>query len=193
MVQTADGQKKMVSVSKDEGVRPGTTREVLAGLKPVFSKTGATTAGNSSQVCCGAARDGSEVGGVGGFDGGRRRGMVALRGARRSGLPTPFAHPGEGVGTWFPPFVVLSFVCAYIRVLCMCVVLFTSSHAVSRLRDTLGDVLPLLLSRDYADGSLLPCLYVHVFWLCTRLWACVPWCLCVPEGGGSRARLTCKL
>ncbi|OFW61856.1 MAG: acetyl-CoA acetyltransferase [Actinobacteria bacterium RBG_16_64_13] len=38
----------------DEGPRPGTTAEVLAGLKPVFRKNGTVTAGNSSQTSDGA-------------------------------------------------------------------------------------------------------------------------------------------
>ncbi|MCA1011115.1 acetyl-CoA C-acetyltransferase [Halobacillus halophilus] len=45
--------KKMVSM--DEGVRPGTTKEVLAKLKPAFSTKGSVTAGNSSQMSDGAA------------------------------------------------------------------------------------------------------------------------------------------
>ncbi|MGP4076669.1 acetyl-CoA C-acetyltransferase [Halobacillus sp. K22] len=45
--------KKMVSM--DEGVRPGTTKEVLAKLKPAFSVKGSVTAGNSSQMSDGAA------------------------------------------------------------------------------------------------------------------------------------------
>jgi acetyl-CoA acyltransferase len=39
----------------DEGVRPGTTMEVLAGLRPVFQVNGTVTAGNSSQTSDGAA------------------------------------------------------------------------------------------------------------------------------------------
>ncbi|UOQ46017.1 acetyl-CoA C-acetyltransferase [Halobacillus salinarum] len=41
--------------SMDEGVRPGTTVEVLAGLKPAFNMRGSVTAGNSSQMSDGAA------------------------------------------------------------------------------------------------------------------------------------------
>jgi acetyl-CoA C-acetyltransferase len=37
-------------VDTDEGVRPGTTAESLAGLKPAFDKSGSITAGNSSQI-----------------------------------------------------------------------------------------------------------------------------------------------
>ncbi len=51
-------QRKVVErakvVSADEGPRPGTTAEVLAGLKPVFAAKGSVTAGNSSQTSDGA-------------------------------------------------------------------------------------------------------------------------------------------
>ncbi|MEJ2041533.1 MAG: thiolase family protein, partial [Desulfosarcinaceae bacterium] len=39
----------------DDGVRAGTTREGLAGLRPVFAANGSVTAGNSSQTTDGAA------------------------------------------------------------------------------------------------------------------------------------------
>jgi len=42
-------------VDTDEGPRPGTTLEVLAGLKPAFKNNGQVTAGNSSQTSDGAA------------------------------------------------------------------------------------------------------------------------------------------
>lgn len=42
-------------VETDEGVRPGTTVESLARLKPAFSKDGTITAGNASQLSDGAA------------------------------------------------------------------------------------------------------------------------------------------
>lgn len=42
-------------VLRDEGIRPGTTRERLAHLKPAFSPEGLITAGNSSQISDGAA------------------------------------------------------------------------------------------------------------------------------------------
>jgi acetyl-CoA C-acetyltransferase len=44
-----------VIVDIDEGVRPGTTTESLAGLRPAFSKDGTITAGNASQISDGAA------------------------------------------------------------------------------------------------------------------------------------------
>ena len=42
-------------VDGDDGVRSETTAEVLAGLRPAFSRDGTITAGNSSQVTDGAA------------------------------------------------------------------------------------------------------------------------------------------
>jgi acetyl-CoA acyltransferase len=42
-------------VLQDEGIRPGTTVETLANLKPAFKPDGVVTAGNSSQICDGAA------------------------------------------------------------------------------------------------------------------------------------------
>ncbi len=44
-----------VSVAKDEGLRPQTTVETLAGLRPAFAKDGTITAGNSSPLSDGAA------------------------------------------------------------------------------------------------------------------------------------------
>ncbi|WP_163526763.1 acetyl-CoA C-acetyltransferase [Halobacillus ihumii] len=48
-------KEREVTFSMDEGVREGTTAEVLAKLKPAFSVTGSVTAGNSSQMSDGAA------------------------------------------------------------------------------------------------------------------------------------------
>ena len=42
-------------VSTDQGIRPGTTAEALAELKPVFKEDGVITAGNSSQISDGAS------------------------------------------------------------------------------------------------------------------------------------------
>ena len=39
----------------DEGIRPGTTVETLAKLKPAFKPDGKVTAGNSSQITDGAS------------------------------------------------------------------------------------------------------------------------------------------
>lgn len=48
-------RKETITVSKDEGVRPGTTEEGLAKLRPAFRKEGTITAGSSSQISDGAA------------------------------------------------------------------------------------------------------------------------------------------
>ncbi|CAG8486379.1 14050_t:CDS:2, partial [Acaulospora morrowiae] len=48
-------EEKTIVVSQDDGIRKGTTAEVLAKLKPAFKKDGTTTAGSSSQVSDGAA------------------------------------------------------------------------------------------------------------------------------------------
>ena len=52
-VQDEDGND--VVVDSDEGIRPGTTAEVLSGLKPSFQEDGRITAGNSSQIADGAS------------------------------------------------------------------------------------------------------------------------------------------
>ena len=44
-----------VVVDEDEGVRPGTTVESLAGLRPAFDPEGTVTAGNASQLSDGAS------------------------------------------------------------------------------------------------------------------------------------------
>jgi len=44
-----------IVVSEDEGVRPGTTSEMLAKLRPAFTKDGTISAGNASQISDGAA------------------------------------------------------------------------------------------------------------------------------------------
>ncbi|TWT04191.1 thiolase family protein [Planococcus sp. CPCC 101016] len=48
-----DGEKEVIAV--DEGPRPGTTQEVLAGLKTAFDESGVITAGNASQMSDGAS------------------------------------------------------------------------------------------------------------------------------------------
>ncbi|BGP05103.1 3-ketoacyl-CoA thiolase with broad chain length specificity [Rhodotorula toruloides] len=48
-------EEKEITVSQDDGIREGVTKESLSKLKPVFSKTGSTHAGNASQVSDGAA------------------------------------------------------------------------------------------------------------------------------------------
>jgi len=47
--------EKSFQFTQDEGVRPGTTIDVLGKLRPAFSLTGSVTAGNSSQTSDGAA------------------------------------------------------------------------------------------------------------------------------------------
>ncbi len=53
----ANGKKatKSYTVTKDEGPRAGTSKEVLGKLRPVFAAGGSVTAGNSSQMSDGAA------------------------------------------------------------------------------------------------------------------------------------------
>lgn len=45
----------VTTVTRDEGIRPSTTVEALAGLRPAFKEDGVVTAGNSSQITDGAA------------------------------------------------------------------------------------------------------------------------------------------
>jgi acetyl-CoA acyltransferase len=52
-VEHDDGTVELMT--RDEGIRPTTTLEVLAGLKPAFKPDGVVTAGNSSQITDGAA------------------------------------------------------------------------------------------------------------------------------------------
>jgi acetyl-CoA C-acetyltransferase len=52
---TIAGRKGSVTVTDDEGVRPGTTADKLAGLKPAFAPDGNITAGSASQLSDGAA------------------------------------------------------------------------------------------------------------------------------------------
>jgi len=48
-------QTKSYTVTKDEGPRADTSKEVLAKLRPVFAEGGSVTAGNSSQMSDGAS------------------------------------------------------------------------------------------------------------------------------------------
>jgi len=50
-----NGETVPVTVTKDSGIRAGTTAEKLGKLKPSFGKDGISTAGNSSQTTDGAA------------------------------------------------------------------------------------------------------------------------------------------
>ncbi len=45
----------VTTVQRDEGIRPSTTSEGLAALRPAFKEDGVVTAGNSSQITDGAA------------------------------------------------------------------------------------------------------------------------------------------
>src|SRR5690606_14926150 len=49
------GRKGSVTVSEDDGARPDTTVETLAGLRPAFREGGTITAGTASQITDGAA------------------------------------------------------------------------------------------------------------------------------------------
>ena len=54
-VEIPQRQGEPVLVTEDEGVRPGTTSETLAKLRPAFTKDGTISAGNASQISDGAA------------------------------------------------------------------------------------------------------------------------------------------
>ncbi len=54
-VRDAEGNPTGDVLDRDEGLRPGTTAETLANLKPAFKEGGKVTAGNSSQITDGAS------------------------------------------------------------------------------------------------------------------------------------------
>jgi acetyl-CoA acyltransferase len=54
-VKDDEGKPTDETIVTDEGIRPDTTAEVLANLKPAFKPDGKVTAGNSSQITDGAA------------------------------------------------------------------------------------------------------------------------------------------
>jgi acetyl-CoA C-acetyltransferase len=54
-VPAGGGRKAAVTVSRDEGIRPDSTAEGLAKLRPAFRPDGSVTAGNASQLSDGAA------------------------------------------------------------------------------------------------------------------------------------------
>jgi acetyl-CoA acyltransferase len=54
-IRDGDGLGTGETISTDEGLRPGTTPETLANLKPAFKENGKVTAGNSSQITDGAS------------------------------------------------------------------------------------------------------------------------------------------
>ncbi len=53
-VEVPQAKGASVSVDRDEGIRPDTTPETLAGLRPAFRADGTITAGNASQISDGA-------------------------------------------------------------------------------------------------------------------------------------------
>ena len=53
-VEVPQAKGAPVSVDRDEGIRPVTTPETLAGLRPAFRADGTITAGNASQISDGA-------------------------------------------------------------------------------------------------------------------------------------------
>jgi len=56
-IKDANGEWKEVTLTKDEGIRPGTTPESLGKIRAAFPQwgNGATTGGNASQITDGAA------------------------------------------------------------------------------------------------------------------------------------------
>jgi acetyl-CoA C-acetyltransferase len=54
-VEVPQRKGEPVRFDRDEGIRPDTTEEVLAGLRPAFGEGGTVTAGNASQISDGAA------------------------------------------------------------------------------------------------------------------------------------------
>ncbi len=54
-VEIAQRRGEPIAVTEDEGIRPETTVETLAGLRPAFAPGGSITAGNASQISDGAA------------------------------------------------------------------------------------------------------------------------------------------
>jgi acetyl-CoA acyltransferase len=54
-IEVKDDAGNVEMMTRDEGIRPTSTVEVLAGLPPVFKADGVITAGNSSQITDGAA------------------------------------------------------------------------------------------------------------------------------------------
>ncbi|KAI9753000.1 MAG: hypothetical protein M4579_005385 [Chaenotheca gracillima] len=49
------GEIKTITVSKDDGIRPGVTAESLSKIRPAFAKDGSIHGGNASQISDGAA------------------------------------------------------------------------------------------------------------------------------------------
>ncbi|MEO3703689.1 hypothetical protein [Trichormus azollae] len=51
---TIQGKKGQQIIAQDEGIRPKTSLESLAKLKPTFREDGVFTGGNSNQISYGA-------------------------------------------------------------------------------------------------------------------------------------------
>jgi acetyl-CoA acyltransferase 1 len=49
------GEEQIITVTKDDGIRPNASLEGMQKLKPAFKENGTSTAGNSSQISDGAA------------------------------------------------------------------------------------------------------------------------------------------
>ena len=54
-VEVPQRRGEPILVTADEGIRPATSAESLAGLRPAFSRDGSITAGNASQISDGAS------------------------------------------------------------------------------------------------------------------------------------------
>ena len=54
-IRDDEGNDTDEPITTDEGIRPDTTVETLANLKPAFKEDGKVTAGNSSQITDGAS------------------------------------------------------------------------------------------------------------------------------------------
>jgi acetyl-CoA C-acetyltransferase len=54
-VEIKQKKKEPIIFDRDEGIRPGTTKESLSNLKPFFKENGVVTAGNASQITDGAS------------------------------------------------------------------------------------------------------------------------------------------
>ncbi|HEX2517946.1 MAG TPA: acetyl-CoA C-acyltransferase, partial [Castellaniella sp.] len=92
---TGEVSLREVTLARDEGNRPETNAESLAGLKPVRGETGSVTAGNASQLSDGASAcvmmDEAEA---------ARRGLTPL--GRFCGLAVAGCEPDEmGIGPVF--------------------------------------------------------------------------------------------
>src|SRR2546427_2689142 len=97
-VSVAQRGGEVVEVWRDEGIRPDTTPDALAGLRPAFSPDGTVTAGNASQISDGAcavviASD-AAVGrlGIGPLA------QIGSHGVSARPVPSPRTGPGPALG-----------------------------------------------------------------------------------------------